>query len=182
MFQELLPLLTNRAVTMTVAGIGGGRIRLNVIPQGLKADEETNAKINHSNRDEVAAVPDSAIKALTTPLSISATAQELDAQLPQLLTQFVEQHGTLQGAIDDARRQIEEAVQAVADRKKKETKAKSEKKDDKGGKAAEEKSAQAKDAGTDKADKEQTLPMDWCTVPGLTSATNGSAQPTDGGK
>jgi len=187
MFQELLPLLANRALTMTVAGMGGGRIRLNVIPQGLKADDEVNAKINHSNREEVSAVPERAIKALTTPLSISGTAEELDAQLPQLLAQFVEQHGTLQGAVDEARREIEEAVKAVADRKKKETKAKPEKKDDKIGRAADEESKQESDKGADKDKVEAgtdqvALPMDWCTAPISAPATNGSGQPAEGEK
>ncbi len=71
MFSELLPLLADRTLFLTVARMDESHIRVNVIPKRLKE--------NDTGED-----------ALTTPLSITGAAEELDRDLPAQLTGFVE--------------------------------------------------------------------------------------------
>lgn len=125
MFTELMPLIEQRPLTITVATLNGGlHLRVNVVPQTLEKDGKVNDKIGYSNRDRVAKVPAEAIKALTTPLSLIGTAQELDAELAQALREFVESHVQLQKTIDHAKEQIAEAVRAIEERDKTKTKVK----------------------------------------------------------
>ena len=82
MFIELMPLIEQRPLTITVAVLNGGRqIRVNVVPQSLEKDGKVNEKIGCSNKEKVQKVPDEAVKALTTPLSLTGTADEIDAEL-----------------------------------------------------------------------------------------------------
>jgi len=81
MFKELEALLTKRSLTITVAALAGGQVRVNVIPHTRPEDTKVNEQIKYTHRDEVAAIPDSAIKALTTPISLTGTAEEIDAKL-----------------------------------------------------------------------------------------------------
>ena len=72
MFVELEPILAERTLVLTVSTVSavpGGAIRMNVIPKCLKEN-------------------DTAEKALTTPLSITGTAAELDRELPAQLTNY----------------------------------------------------------------------------------------------
>jgi PRTRC genetic system protein E len=71
LFQGLAPLLVNRTVIMTVAADGKGLLTLNVIPKKVKDDESD---------------------ALTTPLCITASAEELDRDLSAQLREFTEVH------------------------------------------------------------------------------------------
>src|SRR6267143_53301 len=83
MFTELMPMIEQRPLTITVAVLNGGRrIRVNVVPQTLEKDGKVNDKIH---KDKIAEVPDEVIKALTTPLSLTGTAEEIDAELAQAL-------------------------------------------------------------------------------------------------
>jgi PRTRC genetic system protein E len=118
MFQELMPLIENRPLSITVAAISGGRIRVNVVPQLLEQDSKVNEKIPYSNKDKIAKVPETAINALTTPLSLTGTPEEIDAGLVQSLTEFTQSHVRLQSAIDEAKEEIAEAVKAVEERDK----------------------------------------------------------------
>jgi PRTRC genetic system protein E len=118
MFKELLPLINQRPLTITVAPIEKGMIRLNVVPQVLKEDNDANTKTKYSHRDEVAAIPDAAIKALTAPLTLTGTAEEIDAKLPEILTHFTESHIGLQQTFDRARDEIAQAVKAIDEREK----------------------------------------------------------------
>jgi PRTRC genetic system protein E len=124
MFRELMPLIENRPLSITVAALNGGRIRVNVVPQVLDKDSRVNDKVGYSNKDKIAKVPESAINALTTPLSLSGTPEEIDQSLAGALTQFVESHGRLQHTLDQARAQIAEAVTAAEERDKTKTKRK----------------------------------------------------------
>jgi len=65
MFQQLVSLLSQRSVLLTVTSLEDDQIRVNVIPKKLKEGENS---------------------ALTTPMSFTGTAVELDEQLPQLAT------------------------------------------------------------------------------------------------
>jgi PRTRC genetic system protein E len=125
MFRELMPLIENRPLSITVAVLNAGRIRVNVVPQILDRDSKVNDKVGYSNKDKIAKVPESAINALTTPLSLTGTPEEIDQSLVEALTQFVEVHGRLQHTLDEARAQIAEAVRAAEERDKTKTKTKS---------------------------------------------------------
>ncbi len=125
MFTELMPLIEHRPVTITVAVLAGShRIRVNVVPKSLEKDSQVNDKIGYSNKDKIAKVPDEAIKALTTPLSLTGTAEEIDAELVQALREFAESHVQLQKTVDQAKEQIAEAVKAIEERDKNKTKVK----------------------------------------------------------
>lgn len=172
MFTELLPLVTGRPLTITIVGVERDKLRLNVVPHSLEKDDKINTKINHSNREEVAEVPEDAINALTTPLAIVATPDELDKDLPALLTQFVEKHRTLQEAMDRAAQQISDAVKAVEERKKAEKpKTKKEEKSTKSDTASTANPEPAKERSDQTA-----LPMEWCkpVEPKPTVAEEGS--------
>jgi PRTRC genetic system protein E len=125
MFRELMPLIENRPLSITVAALSGGRIRVNVVPQVLEKDSKINDKVGYSNKDKIAKVPESAMHALTTPLSLTGTPEEIDQSLAEALTQFVESHGRLQHTLDEAREQIANAVRATEERDKTKSKTKS---------------------------------------------------------
>jgi PRTRC genetic system protein E len=80
MFIELMTLIEKRAITITVAALGDGRIRVNVVPMALTGDTKVN-KVGYANKDKIALVPESAIHALTTPLSLTGVPAEIDAQM-----------------------------------------------------------------------------------------------------
>jgi PRTRC genetic system protein E len=160
MFRELMPLIENRPLSITVAALNGGRIRVNVVPQVLDKDSRVNEKVGYSNKDKIAKVPESAINALTTPLSLTGTPEEIDQSLAGALTQFVESHGRLQHTLDEARAQIAEAVTAAEEREKTKTKTKSAS----CGTATDKKEEK-------KSESDELLPL-WCTPAG--KPTNGS--------
>ena len=125
MFTELMPLIEQRPVTITVAVLGGTNlIRVNVVPKILEKDDQVNDKVGYSNKDKIAKIPDAAIKALTTPLSLTGTPEEIDAELAQALREFAESHVQLQKTVDQAKGQIAEAVRAIEEREKNKTKSK----------------------------------------------------------
>ena len=80
MFVELMPLLGERAVMITVARLNQNSIRINVIPSRKKEDENT---------------------ALATPLSFSGTPEELDRELGSSLASYLEDNLRLQTALVD---------------------------------------------------------------------------------
>ena len=125
MFIELMPLIGRRAITVTVASLSGGRIRVNVVPIALAEDNKINEKIGYSNKDKIAQVPESATHALTTPLSLTGTPDEIDAQMAQQLKAYVDSHVALQQSVDRAKQEIADAVKAVEERDKNRSKAKS---------------------------------------------------------
>src|SRR5215471_8224138 len=124
MFIELMPLIENRPLTITVAALSEGRIRVNVVPQALAKDSKANEKIGYANKDKIAQIPESAIHALTTPLSLTGTPEEIDAELAQQLKVFVDSHLALQQSVDTAKQQIAEAVKAIEERDKARSKSK----------------------------------------------------------
>jgi len=52
MFIELMPLIERRTITITVAALKQGRIRVNVVPAALAEDSKLNEKISYSNKEE----------------------------------------------------------------------------------------------------------------------------------
>src|SRR5260370_7568648 len=96
MFKELMPVLKRRPITLTVSSLDGDLVRVNVVPHGLDEDKKGNDSIPYSSKEKVAKIPDEAIKALTTALCLTGTAEEIDAGLVARLTSFTEGHVHLQ--------------------------------------------------------------------------------------
>ena len=92
MFKELGPLLRQRTVMMILTRLEDDTIRVNLIPR----------KLNESEND-----------ALTTPLSVAGTAEELDAELPSALVQFVGAHLELRNTLETAKDQMAAAAKAA---------------------------------------------------------------------
>jgi PRTRC genetic system protein E len=124
MFIELMPLIERRAITITVAALNEGRIRVNVVPTALAEDSKVNGKIGYSNKEKIAQIPESAVHALTTPLSLTGAPDEIDAQLAEQLKAFVDSHVALQQSVDRAKQEIADAVKAIEERDKNRSKAK----------------------------------------------------------
>src|SRR5579863_5114870 len=100
-FTELMPLLKQRAVMITISDVGEGLLRVNIIPRKLEGTSEDNA-------------------ALTTPLSITGKAEELDRELPGQLTSFTESIAKTGSNLEELKTQHSAAVKAMeAENKKK---------------------------------------------------------------
>jgi PRTRC genetic system protein E len=92
MFKELAPLVRHRAVLFTVSHIENDQFRVNVIPKKI-ADGENDA--------------------LTTPVSVTGTVEDLDRELPQTLLRFVSSHLELTNSLERAKAEMEEASKAA---------------------------------------------------------------------
>jgi PRTRC genetic system protein E len=101
MFKELAPYLRQRAVLLTVTHLEEDQIRVNIIPQKLK-DGDNNA--------------------LTTPLSVTGTAEELDHELPATIVDFVAAHLQLKNTLDKAKAEMDAAAKAAQAEAKTKTK------------------------------------------------------------
>jgi PRTRC genetic system protein E len=118
MFTQLMPLIQNRPLTITVAAVSATQIRVNVVPQPTENDKKANDQVGYSHNKEVAKIPDSAIQAFTTPLSLTGTPEEIDAELAQTLTKFTVLHVGLQQAFDAAAAVIRDSVKAIDERER----------------------------------------------------------------
>jgi len=92
MFKELVPILRSRAVLMTATALDDDQIRVNVVPKKMKDGDND---------------------ALTTPLSVTSTAEELDAQLGQTLVGFVASHLQMKNALEKAKADMDAATKAA---------------------------------------------------------------------
>lgn len=92
MFKELAPYLRQRAVLLTVTHLEEDQIRVNVIPQKIKDGENA---------------------ALTTPLSVTGTAEELDRDLPSTLVSYIGAHLGLKNTLDRVKEEMEAAAKAA---------------------------------------------------------------------
>jgi PRTRC genetic system protein E len=92
MFKELEPILRSRAVLMTATALDDDQIRVNVVPK----------KVKDSDHD-----------ALTTPLSVTGTAEELDAQLGPTLVGFVASHLQMKNSLEKAKIEMDAATKAA---------------------------------------------------------------------
>jgi PRTRC genetic system protein E len=92
MFKELGPYLRQRAVLLTVTHFEDDQIRVNVIPQKLKDGENA---------------------ALTTPLTVTGTVDELDRDLPATLVNFVSAHLELRNTLDRAKAEMDAAAKTA---------------------------------------------------------------------
>jgi PRTRC genetic system protein E len=92
MFKELLPILRDRAVLLTVTLVDADQIRVNIVPKKLKDGDND---------------------ALTTPLSITGTAEELDAELASTLVGFVGSHLQMKNTLEKAKAEMDAASKAA---------------------------------------------------------------------
>lgn len=92
MFKELAPLVRHRAVLLTVSHVEDDQFRVNVIPKKI-ADGENDA--------------------LTTPVSVSGTVEDLDRELPETLLHFVSSHLELKNSLERAKAEMEEVSKAA---------------------------------------------------------------------
>jgi len=92
MFKELVPILRSRAVLMTVTALDDDQIRVNVVPKKMKDGDHD---------------------ALTTPLSVTGTAEELDAQLAATLVGFVASHLQMKNALEKAKSEMDAAAKTA---------------------------------------------------------------------
>jgi PRTRC genetic system protein E len=89
MFVELMPLLRKRRLLLTISLVEGDTIRATVVPQKA-SDTEDNA--------------------LSSPLAITGTTEELDRELPQQLVEFVGAHLQLQSTLTTAKAEMDAAA------------------------------------------------------------------------
>jgi PRTRC genetic system protein E len=92
MFKELLPVLRDRAVLLTVTLVDADQIRVNIVPKKLK-DGDNNA--------------------LTTPLSVTGTAEDLDAELSTTIISFVGSHLQMKNTLEKAKAEMDAASKAA---------------------------------------------------------------------
>jgi PRTRC genetic system protein E len=92
MFKELVPILRNRAVLMTATALDDDQIRVNVVPKKMKDGDHD---------------------ALTTPLSVTGTAEELDTQLGSTLVGFVASHLQMKNSLEKAKADMDAATKTA---------------------------------------------------------------------
>ena len=98
MFTELMPLLRKRRLLLTISPVEGDTIRATVVPQKCSETEDN---------------------AITTPLAITGTAEELDRELPGQLVDFVGAHLQLQSTLATAKAEMDAAAKAARDEARK---------------------------------------------------------------
>jgi PRTRC genetic system protein E len=92
MFKELLPVLRDRAVLLTVTLVDADQIRVNVVPKKLKEGDND---------------------ALTIPLSVTGTAEDLDTKLSPTIVDFVGSHLQMKNTLEKAKAEMDAASKAA---------------------------------------------------------------------
>ena len=92
MFKELLPVLRDRAVLLTVTLLDADQIRVNIVPKKLKDGDND---------------------AFTTPLTVTGTAEDLDAELSSTIVSFVGSHLQMKNTLEKAKAEMEAASKAA---------------------------------------------------------------------
>ena len=92
MFKELVPILRDRAVLLTVTLVDVDQIRVNIVPKKLKDGDND---------------------ALTTPLSVTGTAEDLDAELSSTIISFVGSHLQMKNTLEKAKAEMDAASKAA---------------------------------------------------------------------
>jgi PRTRC genetic system protein E len=95
-FVELMPLLQQRSLLITVARIDE-KLKVNVIPARVKDGED---------------------QALTTPLSYTGSPEELDRELGQHLASYVDSHLALGSTLAEAKAEMDAAAKAARQKAK----------------------------------------------------------------
>lgn len=97
MFTELMPLLAERTVLITIARESDSAIRATVVPKRIKESDNP---------------------ALSTPLTVTGTPEELDRELPRALTEYVVTHQRLSTTLAQAKAEMEAAAKAAQEEAK----------------------------------------------------------------
>jgi PRTRC genetic system protein E len=97
MFTELMPLLADRTVLITVARESDTTLRATLVPRRAKEGDNP---------------------ALSTPLSFVGTPEELDREMPRGLAEYVETHHRLSTTLAQAKAEMEAAAKAVQEEAK----------------------------------------------------------------
>jgi PRTRC genetic system protein E len=92
MFKELVPILRDRAVLLTVTLVENDQIRVNIVPKKLKDGDND---------------------ALTIPLSVTGTAEELDSELSSTIIGFVGSHLQMKISLEKAKAEMDAASKAA---------------------------------------------------------------------
>jgi PRTRC genetic system protein E len=92
MFKELVPVLRDRAVLLTVTLLDEDQIRVNIVPKKLKDGDND---------------------ALTTPLSVTGTAEDLDTELSKTIVGFVGAHLQMKNTLEKAKAEMDAASKAA---------------------------------------------------------------------
>ena len=100
MFAELMPLLRKRRLLLTISLVEGDTIRATVVPQKASETEDN---------------------AVTAPLAITGTAEELDRELPQQLVEFTGAHLELQSTLASAKAEMDAAAKAAREEARRKT-------------------------------------------------------------
>jgi PRTRC genetic system protein E len=95
-FVELMPLLKDRTLLLTIARVGE-KVKLNVIPARAKEGED---------------------QVLTTPLTYTASPEELDAELGEHLVSYVDTHVALGSTLAEAKAEMDAAAKAARQKAK----------------------------------------------------------------
>jgi PRTRC genetic system protein E len=95
-FVELMPLLKDRTLLLTIARVGE-KVKVNVIPAKAKEGED---------------------QALTTPLSYTGSPEELDAELGKHLASYVDTHVALGSTLAEAKAEMDAAAKAARQKAK----------------------------------------------------------------
>ncbi|MCZ2075506.1 MAG: PRTRC system protein E [Bryobacterales bacterium] len=103
MFTELLPLVKERTLMLTIAGIGDDALRVNLIPQRKTGREN-----------------DPGEAAMVSPLTITGTAEELDREFVKQITGFQAALEHLKSNLGEIESAHAAALKAVEEEKKKE--------------------------------------------------------------
>ncbi len=120
MFVELMPVLAGRTVMITIARVDEERIRVNVIPTKASEDENT---------------------ALSTPVSLTGSPAELDAELGKHLVAYADSHRQLRTTLAEARAQMDAAAKAAQEKARRQAEERKKKVEEKS--AEEEKTSEA---------------------------------------
>lgn len=96
LFIELMPLLKERTLLITVARIDE-KLKVNIIPAKAKEGDD---------------------EALTTPLSYTGSPEELDSELGQHLASYVDSHLTLGSTLAEAKAEMDAAAKAARQKAK----------------------------------------------------------------
>jgi PRTRC genetic system protein E len=168
MFTELMPLIRHRPLTLTVAAVDETQIRVNIIPKPTDKDQNANKGIGYSHDKEVAKIPESAITALTTPLSLTGTPAEIDAQLAKTLTEFTALHVGLQNTLNTAAAAISDAVKTINERER----IKKEQKNKKTAPSNSDGNDAKADKNADKREQEEGLPSLFTSQPSPVTAVS----------
>jgi PRTRC genetic system protein E len=98
LFAQLEPLLTHRAVLITVSKLDADQLQVNICPRQLKEGENS---------------------ALTIPLCVTGTVAELDSDLVTQISRFVASHIGLNSNLTAIENEIAEAEKAAREEGKK---------------------------------------------------------------